>query len=309
MIVDIKQIKRVRNKIKKNWNLPDDKFENMLEDLYPQISKSLFDDLSILDFIIRYLEIYKSAFESGGIKGENFEYESVFYDKTYEFLKKWLIETKIEVGAQFSFNLLKANYEIKNWILADYQIDFIKNHIIEIENSLNNENYLGEDENPAYHINSIYKNGEKPDVNKYNPQDISITLSLLLYKQYLKEQLRELESINNPIKTFQVHGNLSLQENEDGNLSVAIPLQHIIDQVKKEIKELNINLKPSKQKVDKLLTSKQVCEILQVSLQTLNNWRENGIIIACRIGDKPIRYKIEEVHKAIKELNIQPFTS
>ena len=65
---------------------------------------------------------------------------------------------------------------------------------------------------------------------------------------------------------------------------------------------------PVKQKPNKLLTSKQVSEMLQVSLQTLIEWRNDGIIDVHRIGAKQIRYRLEDVNKAIKKINIQPFS-
>jgi len=309
MTADKKLLKRLRNKIIKNWNLPEDKFESLLDDLYPQISKSLFDDLNTLEFLIRYLDFYKSAFVSGSLKGETIDYESVFYDNKYKFLKKWLINTKAEIGTQFSFNLLKVNYEFKNWIIPEYQIDYIKNHINEIDNTLNNEDYLGEQENPAFHINTYYKNGDKPDNNKFDPQDISITRSLFLYKLFLKEQLEELESFANPIKTFQIQGNLSSKENEDGNLIVTFPVRQIIELVKKEMKNESPKETTTEKKGElKYYTTKQVSEMLQVSPQTLSQWREDGIIAFRRLGNKQIRYTEQDIQNAAKKIKVIPFS-
>jgi predicted site-specific integrase-resolvase len=47
--------------------------------------------------------------------------------------------------------------------------------------------------------------------------------------------------------------------------------------------------------------------MLQVSLQTLNEWRKDGIIAACRIGNKPIRFAEQDIQDAIKKLNVTPF--
>ncbi len=308
MRADIKQIRRIRNKVIKNWNLPDDKFETLFDDLYNQLSKSLFDDMSILGFLIRYLEINKSAFETGGFSSKTTDHKITNYDKTYELLKKCLLNKEIEVEAQFNYNLLKVNYEIKNWIIPQYQIDYINDQIAEVDNCLCNENYLGEDENPAFMINNIYKRGEKPNSNDFNHQDISITLSLIWFKQFLMDENEKLESHKNPIKTFKIGGDLSLEKNRDGQLTVSIPLDHITDQLKKEIKIPAEESTPVKQKPNKLLTSKQVSEMLQVSLQTLIEWRNDGIIDVHRIGAKQIRYRLEDVNKAIKKINIQPFS-
>jgi len=53
---------------------------------------------------------------------------------------------------------------------------------------------------------------------------------------------------------------------------------------------------------DSLLTSKQVAKELNVSLPTLYSWLQAGIIASHRIGKNSVRYKAEDVRRALKEI-------
>ncbi len=47
-------------------------------------------------------------------------------------------------------------------------------------------------------------------------------------------------------------------------------------------------------------TSRQVCERYQVTLRTLQAWRDRGLIPYIRINPRVVRYDLEEVEKAFK---------
>lgn len=308
MNIDINLIRRFRNKVKKNWNLPIDKFENLLDEIYPQFSISLFDDMSTLDFLSRYMEINKSAFETGEIKGIDTKFLLKLYDSKYELLKRWITKKKIEVESSFSYNLLMMHYKLKNWIDQDYQMEYLERNLAELDKVLSVEEYLGSEDNAAYHINTFYKNGEYPDIDKFKHHDISITLSLILFKQFLKEELSELISIKTKDQAFLIKGSFISEEVKEGNLMLRLPIQQIVELVKKEIKkESPKETKTEKKGVMKYYTTKQVCEMLQVSAQTLNQWRENGIIVAGRAGNKQIRYTEKDIQNAVKKINVIPF--
>lgn len=308
MRADIKQIRKSRNKIKKGWNFSDHKFENLLDEIYTQLSLSLYDDMATLDFLIRYLDIFKTEFETGeGIVGIDTDFSSVVYDRKYEFLKRWIIKKKIEVGSYFSCNLFIVIYEMKKWVVTDYQVEYLENNIAEIDKGLRTEEYLEGEDNPAFHINNCYRNGDYPNIEKFQYQDITLTLSLILYKKYLKEQLSELNSSKKGNITLQIKGSLSDSKENNDDMVIILPIQQIVDRVKNEISietpEKTQSI--SKQEI-KLYTNKQVCEMLQVSLKTLNEWRKDGIIIASRLGNKQIRFSEQDIQNAIKKLNVIP---
>ncbi len=53
---------------------------------------------------------------------------------------------------------------------------------------------------------------------------------------------------------------------------------------------------------DELMTRKEVAKFLKVSLQTLHNWANNGVLVPYRIGNK-LRYKRSDVLKALIQIN------
>jgi excisionase family DNA binding protein len=59
---------------------------------------------------------------------------------------------------------------------------------------------------------------------------------------------------------------------------------------------LDQNNKKPEQKIPKLLTLQEACDILKVHPNTLRQWDKNGILPAIRIGTKRVRrYKKESI--------------
>ena len=73
----------------------------------------------------------------------------------------------------------------------------------------------------------------------------------------------------------------------------------IIQEVKNEFDELKLHLQPQQQ--TKYLTRLEVCELLNVSLVTLNTWNKNGKLKAFGIGGR-VLYRPEDIEKAIIKL-------
>lgn len=308
MSTDNKQTSQFWNKIKKGWNLPNDKFENLLEQTYTQLSKSLFDDMATLDSLSQELENDKHTFKRGEFTGIDTDFSETIYDNKYELLKRWIINKKIEVEADFSYNLLMINYQLKNWVNQDYHVEYLERNLAELDKALNMEEYLENEDNPVYHINNCFRNGDYPDIEKFKHHDISITMSIILLKQFLKEQLSELNSTIKQNDVFQIKGSFKSEEDKEGNLLVTLPIKQVIELVKKEMKKESPKETKIEKKGDlKYYTAKQVCEMLQVSLQTLNQWRKDGIIVASRIANKPIRYAEQEIQNAVKKISVTPF--
>ncbi|TCI85322.1 helix-turn-helix domain-containing protein [Tenacibaculum sp. M341] len=92
----------------------------------------------------------------------------------------------------------------------------------------------------------------------------------------------------------------------NANLIPAIQIQGItaetlIGQIKEVLKDLNPTQQPQTT-TDKLLTRKEVCKLLQVSLVTVHNWTKQGILNPYRIGNK-LRFKESEVLEALQAVN------
>lgn len=75
----------------------------------------------------------------------------------------------------------------------------------------------------------------------------------------------------------------------------------LLGQIKKAVKELLPQPQPQTT-TDRLLTRKEVCGILQVSLVTVHNWTKAGILNPYRIGNK-LRFKESEVLGALQSVN------
>jgi len=74
----------------------------------------------------------------------------------------------------------------------------------------------------------------------------------------------------------------------------------ITDAIKEELIKVN---EVTKTKEPEFLTRNETSTILGISLPTLNEWTKSGIITGYRIGTR-IRYKKEEVHNSLKEIEI-----
>ncbi len=73
----------------------------------------------------------------------------------------------------------------------------------------------------------------------------------------------------------------------------------IIQEVKNELNALKVYLQPQQQ--TKYLTRLEVCELLNVSLVTLNTWNKNGKLKAFGIGGR-VLYRQEDIENAIIKL-------
>lgn len=80
-----------------------------------------------------------------------------------------------------------------------------------------------------------------------------------------------------------------------------ISAETLLGQIKKVVKELIPQPQPQTT-TDRLLTRKEVCKMLQVSLVTIHNWTKAGILNPYRIGNK-LRFKESEVLEALQSVN------
>lgn len=68
----------------------------------------------------------------------------------------------------------------------------------------------------------------------------------------------------------------------------------------------DLNSKVAVHKVEnptKLLTRKEVAEILNISLPTLHDWTKNGKITGFRIGSR-VLYKSHDIYNSLSQINI-----
>tara|TARA_R110001606_G_C15227324_1_gene634738 strand:- start:37 stop:333 length:297 start_codon:yes stop_codon:yes gene_type:complete len=80
-----------------------------------------------------------------------------------------------------------------------------------------------------------------------------------------------------------------------------ITAENLIGKIKEVVKDLIPKPQPQT-KTDKLLTRKEVCAMLQISLVTCHNWTKQKILNPYRIGNK-LRFKESEVLEALQSVN------
>lgn len=75
----------------------------------------------------------------------------------------------------------------------------------------------------------------------------------------------------------------------------------LIERIAERTAELLNNKNVSQPEVKDLLTTKEVCELLQVNSSTIWRWQKSGKLIPYGIGGRTY-YKLSEVQEAIKPL-------
>lgn len=66
---------------------------------------------------------------------------------------------------------------------------------------------------------------------------------------------------------------------------------------------LDLGKVKNEEKQRQILTRQETAKFLQISLPTLHSYTKDGLITAFRLGFK-IRYRIEDVYKALKQINV-----
>jgi len=72
-----------------------------------------------------------------------------------------------------------------------------------------------------------------------------------------------------------------------------------LEALSSEIKELKETFKPQFQ--TRYLTRQEVADLFRVSLVTIHDWTNKGMLTKHRIGNK-VRYKLHEVERALREV-------
>ncbi|MCD4664286.1 MAG: helix-turn-helix domain-containing protein [Bacteroidales bacterium] len=309
-----KGLKKIRNEILKNWDLSEGKLLTLLDKQFDKLPGSYYEKSIVLRFFLRYIEFNKHYFEkSDGLVITDEDGELISTDKTPSYDDKfrqvweWLIEKNIYTWKKFVLALLIAGLEIKDWIDQEYEINFMQQNIKEIEDQLENES--PSDDNSFYEINQEFKSGNYPDVFTTDPDKISQVEAMIAFRRYLIDVISDKQTSQEKDQ-LSIQGEIKGENDSMGNLTVTIPLkqikQSLKEALKKESKETQF---PSQDEGINLYTRKETADMLGVSLQTLNEWNKKGIIQKHRIGDKPVRYKKEDIEKAIKKIEVYPFKS
>lgn len=81
----------------------------------------------------------------------------------------------------------------------------------------------------------------------------------------------------------------------------AVSIQMTPEQFERIEKMLDLITEYTKPKEEKLLTIKQVAELLGVTEPTLWRWNKEGVLKRVKVGNK-VRYKESDVNKVLEEM-------
>lgn len=200
---------------------------------------------------------------------------------------------------------MKAETQLKEWIDEEYEINFYQHGIKEIEDQLENESTSGDDS--YFVINQQFKKGSYPNVFTTNPDKISEVEAMIAFRKYLKERIADKLP---PIQTNQItiQGEINTDKDTAGNLIITLPLKQIEQSIKDELKDEPPKATPNTPTQEiRLYTRKETADMLGVSLQTLNEWSKKGVLKKHRIGNKQVRYRKEDIEKALTSIKTYPF--
>ena len=315
------KMKKFRDEVQKNWDLPVDKLINKLDKQYEKLNEPVYDLSLGTQLILRYFNIYKYRFEAtDGIfqvdeNGKNIPVsETPSYDHKYKTVWEWAIKKYISTWKEFLFGILILGLELKEWVNQEYEINYLQQLIKDIENQLENKDTSGDNiffriktENAIFKINNLFKQGIYPDVFTTDPDMISMVEAMIAIRRYLKEQVT-IKQPSNLTEQVVIQGDIKGKKDNLGNLTVTLPLKEIKESLIEEVKKETIRIPlPNQDKKDKLYTRKETAEMMGVSTVTLDKWVKQGIITAYRVGNKQIRFRIEDIKKAIKEIKAYKF--
>lgn len=83
-------------------------------------------------------------------------------------------------------------------------------------------------------------------------------------------------------------------------------IENLIRTVVKEVlSEQSISEQKKLPSESNYLSRKETSQLLKVSLVTLNNWANSGVLTPFRVGNKRILYKKEDVENALLKINLK----
>jgi excisionase family DNA binding protein len=309
-------LKKFRNEVQKNWDLPEEKLLNKLDKQFEKLSEPVYELSLSLQFILRYIEINKHHFESKeGIFAKVVDEKEIplkttpTYNPKYKTVWEWVIRKHISIWKEFTLGILIAMVEVKEWIDQEYEISFLEESVKDIENQLENKDHSAENifyrlktNNAVFEINKQFKAGNYPNVFTTDSDIISTVEAMIAFKKYLQQRItskRPPESSDH----FSIQGEIKGEKDSMGNLTIHLPLKEIEKSLVEELKK-SIGKVPSPVQDYKLkfYTRVETAKMLGISTVTLDKWVKQGKLPVYRIGNKPIRIKREDIEKLLVKI-------
>jgi excisionase family DNA binding protein len=303
------KIEKIRNELLKAGTPSNDKILPILSNGIKKFPKGNYEKAAALRMVFRYIAHCKSEIsakntldqKSDGTNHNNFDIAEI------RIIEEWILKKYIEAYSEFLLSIFIADLSIRKWIDEDYETRYLQIQVDILDNQLEKESDNGN--NIMFEINNEYLKGIYPDVFKWDKGVISFVEASIGFRKYLKEQLAE-RNPNPAPQQISIQGEIKGEKDAEGNLIITLPLQQIESSIKESIKlaSKENDLKQTRNIKD-LLTRKETMAFLKISSQTLSTWTKNGTINAHRIGNKHLRYKREDIEKAVQEIRTISFDS
>lgn len=274
------------------WKKSPEQVRPMIKDMVEKKDK-LFFRPDLMEFVERFLNLHNEKIKSG---------------RLYEFseLGLWVTRQKIQYITEARLILMKLDYDHKYWINKEFQLAYIDQKIKSITRLYQKKNDKGKYQSSKVKILNQLKQGKFPDTLKYDPYWIGKVMSLIQFVDFLKNEKGNLLQTNS-FTVAKVHFEINNDnENSDNNIQVQIP-PNIFKSINKESTEKqpsSFELQQSQIVSEpKFYTRSEVCEMMQISLPTLDDLTKKGAINCYRIGDTSIkRYRWEDIQAALEKI-------
>ena len=302
-----KEIKKIRDEVLKNWDVSSDKLLTILNKRFKRLPEGHYEHAEALQFVSRYIDYCKLFIEYNDDQEKdslNVANDNIDYVKN-QIIKEWTLKKYIHAKGEFYLSQFIASVKIANWIDQEYEIKYLQTQIKIIEDEFETEST--ERKNVLFKINQQYIMGKYPDVFTENPDIISYVEASIGFRKFLKARLAKLLPSSKQ-EQFSIQGVIKGEKDYLGNLTITIPMKQIEQSLKQSLeKDLKVATVSGTNNELRYYTRKQTAEILSVSLDTLNEWVNKGYIKKYRIGGKQVRFKQEDIEKALKKVEVYPF--
>jgi excisionase family DNA binding protein len=318
-MIDKQKIKAIIEEVKTKWDAPKVRIVDVLKNRFKGLPQGDYEHSEALELVVRYMNRWEnqllvntdaatvpetSAIKDGD-KKDFFGMEDVNAIK-FGMVKQWAIKQYIKSKGNYIFNAILSVYTRGKWINTEYRMNYLKHQIHYSQKRLfekgdANDHDLSE-------INGYYVRGEYPDVFKISPVMISYTEAVIRLKEEYERLLMELSSEGEKNSPLILQGEIKGEKDCMGNIVVTLPMgelekailkklekQHKVNTVKNDVGDLHF------------YTRKQATDILHISLDTLNEWSNKGLLPKYKLGGKQVRYKREDIEKLFKKVEVIAF--
>ena len=218
-------------------------------------------------------------------------------------IKKPDVNTLINNGFKF------LRVARKFWLIDQLHLESLRKEIENISHNLKVNYPSDERKSRLYEIYGLLKEGEFPDLSKYDLVEGAIVIADLTFIEFLKSEQQRLlaEQIYTTVKV-PVELTTSTDQQEY-SLLVKIPPAFFEkihkDALQNELQKVELPKTPRVTE-PKLYTRKETAKIMNASVNTIDNLTKEGILKCHRIGNTSMkRYKWEDIENALEVVDMR----